>query len=1465
MQRLRWLGTTLLAVAMTLSTVIVGFAAPAPVDPFYETVDEFNQSGAATNMFPNRNQLFIRLTGRSYEERIGSNLAHWNGSLMGFVEDLVNDKVINGSSETTVGTQYKLFQNYLDLIVKRLLDQDATTPLDYDTQTFRYVDLYNPAITDLSHISAASSITDMNGDGDSESWERSEILRETCLNLPILGDVCLNLFVVSLGASKVRNDGSIELVDPVRPTIAAPWNPAVQVQNPGGRFLDFADFVTSDPRNSTHMFLTSFPNRSFDLELNNCDQAEDLALIVDCDDSPYRDDDDGLFLEIGLKDFKMDLLAQPPVTTTVTQDVSHAGIDYQTDIGAGAFPRNITDLADGEPLGYFASSPVAAGGGGVTRAISLDDPLEQIPGCPQYAAGDPYQAACDLSNYLKATIRVDVPELTVAASLRILSSYSDFPDGVTEDTINLGIVAQSIDLGLDFALAMSEGPYCVQQDPTVASVGVGIADGVGVGQDGVGVYYANSDNPNNCALPADGDGVINISDDATYLISAKISDIIPHVRAELQVFMEDLFNPNENPGRFIGPTRLLDVNETISGISFDWPLNATSATDYVTLELVLDSSVDDSETASQIEDYSTRGAAAFRGDNFDEFFADWNGVSLPMNAGIGLGWYQDENLTTPMASCVVDEGAFTGYVDGYANTGTDLAAEDADNPHLSRPLPRLKTRFTGYRANGTWDDGVSMSDGATGKRYDADMLGQKIPDVNGVAPFAGPRINQDSGNPQAIPINESLDYTPGNEDPDATYALGIALHQNMLSKALYELVIDGLLCIELDPRNPDSPIDLGSILNTDLWGFFIPYLADNFPDSDMAIRVIPTVQNPNRVYEADGSLAAGSDSYASQLSEFVNAYASSAVTQENAVPRIITGGLNVYDVLKDRYVGAITTQNALDVYNNPLTADAALTNPVSLASAYGLWPDLSIIIPHLVIEFYVWDESGATAVKRRAFAMDVGLNVGLNIDVVKDPGVPNSGALALDGVTATNSLYQFPRYNGTDFPVGCGPNTAYACEITGVDSRLVLFLGGLLDPELNSILVYDEMSSVVTDQELFLNNGATDYTLYENAISNLLGMVLSAEIGFLGEIGFDPAAFLNIPIIFSAPYVGPSFVANRYDGAADVDPETEVQHNADGDLSCGAGGDDVCPDPLGADPASGWRDVSDNDLNGFGDYLIISAGLDLSALTSDYLFRLIDSFVEPLLNSECETAGVTCQTELYQTSLNNLLGAPSVAASQQDSFRLPNGYVSPKTYIKGIEKAHAEETVISFEGTHPEGDSLTYAWRVDGGLWTPYLDWTKVRIPGLLEGRHVFEVKAKDSQNRVEYAPARIEFNVDSVAPRITIEGDRTQDLETDFVASVFDAQTASENVRVSYRVDGGEWSRYSFDKSIVASLEEGRHTLEVRAIDEAGNVSNVESLSFNTQDSGFGCATSTSGNPMELIVLLLGVGVFVLRRRVAA
>lgn len=1490
---------SLAAAALTLGVLVPSQradAAPPILDPA-GTVDStsYNQRAGATNdIYMNRNQLLVRITGCEYSARVtnesnpwddflcddgsGTNPRHWIGSGMGFIENIVNEQLLAATADTSAfagvprydhldPVAEPIFRNYVDLVLKRFLDADTLTPVDFDPATFRMVDNFNPSTTvpvGLDCTGAPAPTTyDTNCDGVQGGWEFGPFspLSLGCVALPVIGDVCFSTFLINVDPNQTKQFYPLGTTFLTAGATAVPLGTAVN--NIAAPMISFDPYDPNNQSGTSHLFVAgqSQFDKSFDAELLGCDGP---ILKVDapgaggCNANPYRDDDDGLYVELALTNFKLGLLFEPPMTN------SAYGTSQETDnvYAAGNEDRHNTalNLQDIPENGVAAATFPCPDG----TSISVTD--ESSPG---------YDPACDLSRYLKATGEATVPLVRLGASLRIVSAYNYFSpvqqgySTVTGYSIILGFELQSLELDAQFQFNFFPGPYCTDANQ---------------GQDYVGVFYDRTDIVNNCA-PGQGQDTNTIADDMTYLVSEQFTGTFPWLRAELSGRFADLFDPTTNPGWFIGPTQIFDVAETLAGLSFNHPLAATSAqwvTDAIYLQAMLDTNVDNTTMISDLvaadggvaygpfPQGTPPGLAALRGDNSAEFWADPWGVMIPLNASLGIYFAQGVSAGTEMVSCVTADAAYTGYVDGYGNGYAD------DDPYVSRPLPRLDMNWSGSGAAWpaiTWPTQPAVIGINDNAEYDSMLLHLKIPNVNGAAPFTNPT---DLAAAQAVV--PATTTTNRYDDPVETYAFGLALHQNVLSKLLYEAVIDGLLCLDFDAYTGKEELQrtIGDALTTDLFGFFVPYLADQYPGEQMALRIIPLLQNP----QGRGYLKSAAN-YPSKVSQYIGGFsggvydASQGVTEQNPIPRVMTGGINQYDELKRRFTGEIESLSIQD-----------------------FWPDLSIVIPHLLAEFYVWDTSGGTPIRKRAFALDLGVNVGLNIDIIQDI-TRTGGTQATTPLEAGGFPAQRPIYAGTDFPIGCRddiPGFPYPCEVTGVPSRWVLFLGGLLDPELNAVLVYDEMAFAITDfagnvsypaglQNAGPNGG---YAAYEDAISNLIGVLLSGELSAFAEIGVDLAALINLPIVISVPYIGPSFVWN--DSASTNVPDGPNNGVPFPDaVECGQEGVvGACEDPIintagGVDVA---RDVSDNDLNGFGDYLVVAAGLDLSYLTSNYLLRFIDSFVEPLgtellaglaigydycdgvdANSNPVT-NIPCISETFNNTLldllgGGLLGAPAAYGARQG---FPRGYESPETIIKGVDKAHALETIIEFEGWHPSvpADKLTYSYRVDGGLWTPFVPASAARIPGLLEGRHVFEIRAKDPKGNVEYTPERIEFVVDSVAPRISILGDRVQSGRASFVVDVRDVQTLPEDVRVSWRLDDGEWSEYSARKEIRFEAPVGQHTLQVRAMDEAGNVG-FSTLTVAVEDSGFGCAATTgtgSKGLLDLAVMLLLPALVVLRRR---
>ncbi|RMF15164.1 MAG: hypothetical protein D6761_08395, partial [Candidatus Dadabacteria bacterium] len=1117
----RFVAMVAFAIAGVVTFASSAIAEPMEINPFgyvhvdssgsYNAVGELG-STAGDRIYMNRNQLLVRLTGCEYRARVtndnawndgfcdngAGNPRHWTGSAMSFIESLVNDKLLGattnpidlasqlgvtippqywndyddrfgrGGADDGINTSEPVFRNYLDLLFKRLLDGDRTTPLDYDIHTFRYVDSYNPAFTAPSYVGAGISVNpttfDTNGDGVEGGWEPFHLLAPTCIpDLVFLGpDICLNLNIVNTSDTFVYY-------------VTGPWGGsatepssyfgagATEVNNVGAPMIDFTPYSPANQAGTSHLFLASKPefDFTFDAELQGCTRSL-KGSNTNCNSSPYRDDDDGLYAEIKLVNFQVDLLFEPPFTDAAygtSQEVEGATPqDYRF-----SYSRNISDIPETGSAGF--TTWTCADGTTLTGVTNESSPL--------------YDAKCDLSRWLKFYGTATVPELTLGISLRIVSGYNSGPSisipdhmvNVTAPTISLGFDIKVIEFSGQFSYILVGGQFC-NDDYT------GSGAEARQGQDYMGVFYDQTDSPYNCATVT-GSGPSKF-DDVTYKKSTQFVSTISFLRAEFLGQFEDFFDPNTNPGFFLGPTivpGLDDLNDTVAeATGFDWPLAGSSvadSTEAVWLALGLGSDVElaaDMHAPLGTTEYATKGAGTAslvsgQGDAVAEFWADPWGVLMPFSGGIGIYWTHGTNTTGPnaeVASCVTADPAYTGYVDGVQSLPGD-AASQGDDPYVSRPLPSLNLSWSGSGdTHGAWQSATDQTVW-DGPEYDSALLHLRIPDVNGLHPFVGPwelrnAARVGGGGDRLVPVSD-----PTNATTDETYAIGLAIHQNLLSKLLYEFVVDGLLCIDIDPdATYQDALDslLGGILTTDTMGLFVPNLTKQYSGENMALRIVPLLKDPSSLYLAIGQ------TYQSAISQYTRSFSGgspSAATAANPIPRIIVGGENQYDSLKKRFRGQIATRSLI-----ANTCGASGSDPLTDPSC-GLWPDLSVIIPHLEMEFYVNDSNGGTVsppVRRRAFALDVGINVGLNIDVIKNP-VQTSGVSAiynpnlLFGDAITNSR---PIYGGTDFPIGCDDTVpGQSCLIRDVPSRLVIFLGGLLDPELNAVLVYDEMPSVLTD------------------------------------------------------------------------------------------------------------------------------------------------------------------------------------------------------------------------------------------------------------------------------------------------------------------------------------------------------------------------------------------------------------------
>jgi hypothetical protein len=179
-------------------------------------------------------------------------------------------------------------------------------------------------------------------------------------------------------------------------------------------------------------------------------------------------------------------------------------------------------------------------------------------------------------------------------------------------------------------------------------------------------------------------------------------------------------------------------------------------------------------------------------------------------------------------------------------------------------------------------------------------------------------------------------------------------------------------------------------------------------------------------------------------------------------------------------------------------------------------------------------------------------------------------------------------------------------------------------------------------------------------------------------------------------------------------------------------------------------------------------------------------------------------------SVGNVDSTPASASFAVDT-------VSPETTIDSGPVTPIDVAEASFAFSSPDG--ADFECRLDSSF---EVDWSACTSPeslsGLTEGSHVFEVRAVDEAGNVDPTPAVAEFVVDTVPPEIEVDAAPGTTVNVSQAIFTFSStEPGSFECRLD-STDDADWSACT-SPVVLTDLEEGSHSFEVRAVDEAGNV----------------------------------------------
>jgi len=168
---------------------------------------------------------------------------------------------------------------------------------------------------------------------------------------------------------------------------------------------------------------------------------------------------------------------------------------------------------------------------------------------------------------------------------------------------------------------------------------------------------------------------------------------------------------------------------------------------------------------------------------------------------------------------------------------------------------------------------------------------------------------------------------------------------------------------------------------------------------------------------------------------------------------------------------------------------------------------------------------------------------------------------------------------------------------------------------------------------------------------------------------------------------------------------------------------------------------------------------------------------------------------------------------------------SPEVHILNSPEHEIASSNYTFEfigfDWQTETSQLEYSWRVDEGAWSDYSTNTKAHLTQLIQGKHLFEVRVKDTDEHIASAAAT--FTVAKQFPEIKILFPPQVEIVSTTYTFQFrgsDLQTPTNQLQYSWQLDDREWSKFSHRTSVqLSQLGDGRHLFRVRVKDSDNHV----------------------------------------------
>lgn len=293
----------------------------------------------------------------------------------------------------------------------------------------------------------------------------------------------------------------------------------------------------------------------------------------------------------------------------------------------------------------------------------------------------------------------------------------------------------------------------------------------------------------------------------------------------------------------------------------------------------------------------------------------------------------------------------------------------------------------------------------------------------------------------------------------------------------------------------------------------------------------------------------------------------------------------------------------------------------------------------------------------------------------------------------------------------------------------------------------------------------------------------------------------------------------------DGDDQFDVMDGEADTVSCGAGTDDSgVADEQGVDTIDANCETVD-----FPPQTSINAGPADGAITNDRTPTYTLSADEPA-TFEYRVDGGSFQSCAQQCTVATLTeGAHTLDFRATDQDAPNTADPSPATRDVTVDVTPPQTGITSGPG---EGVTITdstptfgfgsetgasFQCRIDGGAFAACI--SPRTVPALSDGRHSFQVRARDLAANLDPTPASRSFTVDTTAPQTAITKGPKRKVKTKKrrKKARFEFSSDDPDATLECALDAVAFSPCA--SPVLEKVKKGKHEFEVRATDEAGNV----------------------------------------------